>query len=203
MMRYFLKTSDPVLVQSYRQLTVIESARWKYVKQIALSWGFDEVGMTGFSRHVAFFKVAAEDDRHNRVGPSIEGFRPCRKNPTSYHNDERYFRYYFHGRNKLATQLQKQLDEGMPPAPKELSGNQFRYTVDSAFCIRQGLPNEHFAGNKILYSMVYLLRGDILLMSLPVTDEKVVIPKGCEELTERAWGAEIDKHNAAVGGAKD
>ena len=99
---------------------------------------------------------------------------------------------------KLATELQKQLNAGMPPRPEELKEYFRRPTVDSAFSVRHGLPDGHFPGNKILYSMIYLLRGNILVMSLPVTDEEVVIPDNCEEITERAWGAEIDKHNAAI-----
>lgn len=197
-MRYYLKTTDQKYVESYQQLAEMARDRAKHVLTLARTWGFDEIGMDDFSDHVAFFKMATEDDRKLRVGPPIEGFRACRKNPRDYHNDGLYFRYYFHGRNKLAAELQKQLNAGMPPRPEELKDHFRRPTVDSAFSVRHGLPDGHFSGNKILYSMIYLLRGDVLVMSLPVTDEEVVIPDGCEEITERAWGAEIDKHNAAI-----
>lgn len=201
-MRYFLKTTDQKYVESYRQLSEMARDRSKYVLKMARSWGFDEIGVNGFSDHVAFFKLATEDDRSLRFGPPIEGFRACRKNPKEHYNDGLYFRYYFHGRNKLATELQKQLKAGMPPRPEELKEYFRRPTVDSAFSVRHGLPDGHFSGNRILYSVIYLLHDNTLVMSLPVTDEEVVIPETCEEITERACGMEIDKHNDAVNGGK-
>lgn len=197
-MRYYLKTTDRKYIESYKQLAKMARDREKHVLKLARTWGFDVIGMDDFSDHVAFFRLATKDDRKRRVGPPIEGFRACRKNPQAYHNGRFYFRYYFHGRNKLATELQKQLKAGMPPRPEELKECFRRPTVASAFSVRHGLPDGHFTGNKILYSMIYLLRGDIIVMSLPVTNEEVVIPDNCEEITERAWGAEIDKHNTAI-----
>lgn len=197
-MRYYLKTNDPTMVASFRELTKVEQDRIEYVRGLARNWGFDEVGMRGFGSHVAFFKLAKDSDQNLRIGPPVDGFRPCRKSPREHYEGKLYFRYYFHGNHKLGTKMRKQLENGMPPLPEELRGSYFRKTVDVAFCIRHGLPPEHFAGNKILFPMVHLLQGDLLVMSLPVTDKDVVIPEGCEEITERAWGAEIDKHNASV-----
>ncbi|MCY1382783.1 hypothetical protein D9M69_708400 [compost metagenome] len=93
-----------------------------------------------------------------------------------------------------------------PPLPAELQGEvtHFRRCIATAFCIRFGLPNSVFTGNTVGFALVYLLQGDLLVCNLPYRDDNskeaapAVFPIGFEEITERAWHTEVDRHNAAI-----
>lgn len=197
-MRYYMKTTAPLYVEAFKEILDQASARHRFFKQIAQGWGFDEIGMQEFSYPTTFYKRCAAEEKQQR-GPEIEGF----KGGERHHQDgATYFKYTFR-RSKHATELRKQY-AGAPELPAELQGEHFRSDMATAFCQRFQLPNHVFTGNSIGFALVHLLQGDILVCNLPYRDDNTieaapaVIPEGFEEITERAWHAEIDRHNKAV-----
>ncbi|MBU0563285.1 MAG: hypothetical protein KJ890_07160 [Gammaproteobacteria bacterium] len=199
-MRYYLKTTDPLLIATFRSLKETAAARYMFFIALAREWGFDEIGMHEFGEPHFFSKLMEGRDRK---GPAIEGFKG---GELIHHNGKRYFQYTFHGKNKRASELRKQFADA-PPLPSELLGEQYNFgrrNVDTVFTKRTGLPDGVWEGNRISFALCHLLDGDVLVCSLPfntLTDKEAapaVIPEGFEEITERAWVAEIDRHNAAV-----
>lgn len=202
-MRYYLKSTDPLHVATFQAIKEMATARFRFFISLAKDWGFDEIGMHEFGEPHFFCKLAGEDS--GCKGPAIEGFKG---GEAIHHEGKRYFQYTFHGRNKRATELRK-LFQGAPPLPPELQGEQYNFgrrNVDTVFAKRLGLPDGVWEGNRISFALCHLLTGGVLVCSLPFntsTDKEAtpaVFPEGFEEITERAWVAEIDKHNAAVEG---
>lgn len=199
-MRYYLKTTDSLHVATFQAIEEMATARYQFFIALAREWGFDEIGMHEFGEPHFFSTLTEERDRK---GPAIEGFKG---GELIHHKGKRYFQYTFHGRHKRAAELRKQFADA-PPLPPELQGEQYnfgRHNVDAVFTRRIGLPDGVWEGNRISFAMCYLLKGDVLVCSLPFntrTDKEAapaVIPEGFEEITERAWAAEIDRHNAAL-----
>lgn len=200
-MRYYLKTTEALPVSTFRSLKEMAAARYRFFIDQAREWGFDEIGMHEFGVPHFFCKLAGEG--RDRQGPAIEGFKGGER---IYHDGRYYFKYTFHGRHKRSAELRKQFADA-PPLPPELQGEQYNFgrrDVDTVFTKRMGLPDGVFEGNRISFALCHLLDGDVLVCSLPFntrTDKEAkpaVIPEGFEEITERAWVAEIDRHNAAV-----
>lgn len=197
-MRYYMKTMAPLYVEAFKEIRDQASARHRFFKQIAQSWGFDEIGMQDFGYPSTFYKRCTAEDKQQR-GPEIEGFNGGER----HHQDgATYFKYTFR-RSKHATELRKQY-VGAPELPAELQGEHIRSDMSSAFCQRFQLPNNVFTGNSIGYALVHLLQGGILVCNLPCRDDDsiesapAVFPDGFEEITERAWRAEIDHHNRSI-----
>lgn len=201
-MRYYLKTTDPQYLEAFREIKGMAGARFRFFKQKAQEWGFDEIGLEDFGSPTSFFKLQQNGQGGLKKGPFIEGF----KGGYLHHQEgNAYFRYSFHGRNKTATVLMREL-ENAPALPLELTGDQhhFRKNIATAFCLRFGLPTYSFDSSRVELAMVYLLRSGVLVCSLPYNTRNdyeavpAVIPEQFEEITERAWATEIDKHNASV-----
>lgn len=199
-MRYYLKTTDSLHVATFKALEEMAAARYLFFIALAREWGFDEIGMHEFGEPHFFCKLTEEQ---SRKGSAIEGFKG---GELIHHEGRRYFQYTFHGKNKRAAELRKQFADA-PPLPPELQGECYtfgRRDVDTVFTKRIGLPNGVWEGNRVSFALCHLLDGGVLVCSLPFntrTDEEAapaVIPEGFEEITERAWVAEIDRHNAEV-----
>ena len=200
-MRYYLRSTDPLHVATFKAIQDMAVARYRFFISQAKEWGFDEIGMHEFGEPHFFCKLAG--DAADRMGPAIEGFKG---GEAFHHEGKRYFQYTMHGRNKRATELRKQFKDA-PPLPPELQGEQYNFgraDVDTVFAKRLGLPDGVREGSRISFAMAHLLRGDVLVCSLPFNTRAdkeaapAVIPEGFEEMTQRAWAAEIDKHNAAI-----
>ena len=200
-MRYYLKSTDPLHVATLKAIKAMAGARYQFFIALAREWGFDEIGMHEFGVPHFFCKLACEGT--DRKGPAIDGFKDGER---IEHEGRYYFKYTFHGRHKRSAELRKQFADA-PPLPPELQGEQCtfgRRNVDTVFAMRLGLPDGVFEGNRISFALCHLLDGDVLVCSLPFntrTDKEAkpaVIPEGFEEITERAWVAEIDRHNAKI-----
>lgn len=200
-MRYYLRSKDPLHVATFRALKDMADGRFRFFIALAREWGFDEIGMHQFGEPHFFCKLAG--DNQDRKGPVIEGFKG---GEVIGHEGKSYFQYTLHGRNKRAAELRTQFKEA-PPLPPELQAEQYNFgrrDVDTVFTKRMGLPNGVWEGNRISFALCHLLDGDVLVCSLPFntrTDKEAapaVIPEGFEEITERVWVAEIDRHNAAI-----
>lgn len=202
MTRYYLKTTDRKYLKAYEKIQKVSAARVKKFREIARSWGFDEIACEDFGTPMYFFKEV--DGGVRQKGPEIEGFKGGSMVSEA---GRTFYKYSFHGKNKTGTELRKQLSEApVEPLPKELWGkHHHRLSIDAVFAARFGLPDGVFSERRLKFAMVYRLRGDVLVCSLPYCSDKtsneykpVVIPKGCEEITGRAWAEMIDEHNAAV-----
>jgi hypothetical protein len=199
-MRYFMKSTSPFYIAAFKEIRAMASERHRFYKAKAAEWGFDEIACTDFRSPAYFFKRA--DDPTAHIGPTIEGFKGGQsvKDPKGT-----YFRYSFHGRNKRASELMKQLKDA-PALPPELQGDNHwrRKDISAVFCARFGLPDGVFQSNHISFGVIYLLNDDLLACSLPYRNDTskeaapAVFPEGFEEITERALHAEIDRHNQAI-----
>lgn len=199
-MRYFMRTTEPEYVEAFKALRATASERYKFFKQKIQEWGFDEIACSDFGFPTSFYKRCSGSLADPR-GPAIDGFKGGER---VIEQDTYFYRYQFR-RSKKATELQKQFD-GAPAMPPELTGDNYyrRPNIASAFCVRFGLPNNVFHGDRIGFALVHLLSGEVLVCSLPCREDDskeaapAVFPQGFMEITERAWAAEIDRHNKSV-----
>lgn len=200
-MRYYLKSKDPSHIAAFKALKEMADSRYRFFIALARGWGFDEIGMHQFGEPHFFCKLAGDNQDWN--GPAIEGFKG---GEVIRHEGKRYYQYTLHGRNKRASELRKLFNDA-PPLPTELQGEHYtfgRRDVDTVYTKRMGLPNGVWQGNRVSFALCHLLDGDVLVCSLPFNTRSdneaapAVIPEGFEEITERAWVAEIDRHNAAI-----
>lgn len=200
-MRYFMRSTDPRYVEAFKVLRAEAGARIRFFQEKAREWGFDEISAEEFGGPTSFFKRVSEGDKASR-GPAVEGFKGGERML-----DEKgyFFRYSLHGRNKRATELVRQLRDA-PPVPAELNDGKshFRRNIASVFCARFSLPNNVWTGNSLGFALVHLLVDDVLVCSLPYREDDTkeaapaVFPTGFEEITERVWAADIDRHNKSV-----
>lgn len=203
MSRYYIKTGSAHYIEAYKSLRAMAAARFRFLKQKAVEWGFDEFGAQDFSACVYFFKLCEPSVVVQRKGPEIEGFKSGER---VYQQGAYYYRYELRQNNKRATAMRKEIKEGLPPLPDELAGRLgwIRPSISAAFCARFGLPDGVFHGNCIGYGQVVFLHESLIACSLPYRDDgskdavPAVFPEGFEEITERALDAEISAHNAAL-----
>lgn len=214
MSRYYLTSTDEEVIQGYKAMKEMASARVKHFHELARSWGFDEIAMWEFGTPTSFFKLAETKDDEGMPrpykGPAIPGFKGGDK---YYQSSKVFYKYSFHGRNKLATQMQKEMKEGAPPCPEFPEGFGHRRDLDTAYCYSLGLPTAVFCGMAINYPVVHLLKlasGPVLVMSVPFNEDEdqgdltpAVFPEGFEEVTERKIKHLVSEHNLRIEETKD
>lgn len=201
--RYYMKTDDPKVLKDVDDLKALSVRRYNFFIAKAREWGFEHIAFEDFSEPYYFFKEATKDGP--LTGPKVEGF----KGGDPYWQDgKRYWKYSFHGRNKTASAMMKEL-KAAEPIPPELQGSYHRRSnLAAVFCARYGLPDGVFSGNCISYGVVArLTHQNILVCSIPFCDDEgsrekalPVFPEGFTEITEREMHELIKEHNDSLKG---
>lgn len=200
-MRYYITTTDTRHVDTLRELKAMAGARYRFFKAKIEAMGFDELGMHEFGVPRFFYKLCDDQINPPYKGPAVPAFKGGDR---VHEGGKYYFKYTVRGTGKA---FYDQLVDGAPAVPEELTKGDFyrKPDINTAFCMRLGLPDGVFNERAILYGQVFLLHNDTMVAcSLPFRDDDskeaapAVIPDGFIEITERALHAEIKKHNEAL-----